>query len=100
MLTPQLRSQFVTKILTSQTGEKFRVVFLVALVNGKMQAQVVSAECLTKSVSNEAILSLPVNFSKEFVTFTYTQTSDPKVSVFNSLFFFNSQPTRAPSFSN
>jgi hypothetical protein len=91
MLSPHLRSQFVTKILTSPTGEQYRVVFLVALVNGEVKAQVISAECLSTLCLAEATTKSPV-------TFTYTPTFSEKLSLFNELFFFNSQPTRAPSF--
>lgn len=93
MLSTHLRSQFVTKILTNATGEKFRVVFLVALVNGEVKAQVVSATPLTQP---EAVC-LPKVHVKSPTTFTYTPTFSSKVSLFNSLFFFTSQPTRAPS---
>lgn len=94
MLTPHLRSQFVTKILTSPSGEQFRVVFLVAVVNGEVKAQVVSAT----PVKVAANLCLPLQKNSEnFVVSTNSQkeTFSP---YFNSLFFFNSQPTRAPSF--
>lgn len=94
MLTPYSRSQFVTKILTSPSGEKFSVVFLVALVNGEVKAQMVSATPLSKPVS----VCLPGVCVKAPVSFAYTPSSNPLVSLFNPLFFFNSQPTRAPSF--
>jgi hypothetical protein len=104
MLTPHLRSQFVTKILTSATGEHFRVVFLVALVNGEVKARMISAEPIAqtgaKSKAQAATpLCLPVSKSHEnFVTFTRSPKGTSPSPYFNSLFFFNSQPTRAPSF--
>jgi hypothetical protein len=96
MLSPQLRSQFVTKVLTSPTGEKFRVVFLVAVVNGEVKAQVVSATPI--SAKTVTVPCLPEAKIKSPVSFTYTPTFTEKLSLFNELFFFNSQPTRAPSF--
>ncbi len=93
MLTPHLRSQFVTKILTSANGDKFRVVFLVALVNGQVKAQMISAEPLAKADQ----ICLPFVAQKTSVTFVYKASSTPVVSPFNTLFFYNSQPTRAPS---
>lgn len=90
MLTPHLRSQFVTKILTSATGEQFKVVFLVALVNGEVKAQVISATPLSIPCLGEPKTKAPVSF-------TYTPSFFEKLSFFNELFFFNSQPTRAPS---
>lgn len=95
MLTPQLRSQFVTKVLTSSNGEKYKVVFLVALVNGEVKAQVVSAVLISEKA--EAVC-LPAPVSKKEIFYSYIPTFVPVVSPFNSLFFFNSQPTRAPSF--
>ncbi len=94
MLTTQLRSQFVTKVLTSQSGEKYKVVFLVALVNGEVKAQVVSAEPLIKT--EPIYLAQP--FIKAPVSFVYKPSFKEILSPFASLFFFNSQPTRAPAF--
>jgi hypothetical protein len=93
MLTPLSRSQFVTKILTSATGEQFRVVFLVALINGEVKAQVVSATPIAQCIHclPEAAIKVPVSF-------TYTPTFIPKILIFDSLEFFMSQPTRAPAF--
>jgi hypothetical protein len=96
MLTPLSRSQFVTKILTSPTGEQFKVVFLVALVNGEVKVQVISATPI--SAKTVTVPCLPKPFEKTSVSFTYTPTFTEKISFFNELFFFNSQPTRAPSF--
>lgn len=93
MLTPHLRSQFVTKILTSADGKQYKVVFLVALVNGEVKAQMISAEPVVKA----APICLPCASQKTPVTFVYTPASVPVVSPFNILFFYNSQPTRAPS---
>lgn len=91
MLTPYSRSKFITKILTSASGEQFRVVFLVAIVDGQLKAQVVSAERVS-------IACLPEFKIKSPATFIYKSASNPVVSLFNPLFFFNSQPTRAPAY--
>lgn len=97
MLTPASRSQFVTKILTSPTGEKYQVVFLVAVVNGELKAQVVSAN-LIEQTQAAAPLCLPCAKNNEnFVTFANSPKAAPS-PFYNELFFFNSQPTRAPSF--
>ena len=93
MLTPQLRSQFVTKILTSADGSQYKVVFLVALVNGEVKAQMISAEPVSKAVP----ICLPCASVKSPATFVYKASSTGVVSPFNTLFFYNSQPTRAPS---
>lgn len=94
MLTPYSRSKFITKILTSANGERFRVIFLVALIDGKVQVQVVSAE----PIATPSVICLPTISQKNSVAFAYAPASAPMVSPFSSLFFFNSQPTRAPSF--
>lgn len=94
MLTPYLRSQFVTKILTSANGEQYKVVFLVALVNGEVKAQIISAEPMVKATP----VCLPKAVVKSPATFTYVAPTTPVVSFFNELFFFNSQPTRAPAY--
>lgn len=96
MLTTHLRSQFVTKTLTSSTGEQFRVVFLIALVSGEVKAQVVSVTPLSTKTTTTPCL--PGVHTKVLISFTYTPPSVPKLSFFNSLFFFTSQPTRAPSY--
>jgi hypothetical protein len=97
MLTTHLRSQFVTKILTNASGEQFRVVFLVALINGEVKAQVISAEPISESKA-AAPLCLPcIKNDENFVTFTKPGKGTSSPSLFNELFFFNSQPTRAPS---
>lgn len=93
MLTPHLRSQFVTKILTSADGREYKVVFLVALVNGEVKAQVISAE----PIAEASPLCLPEAKVKAPVSFIYTPSPVSRISLFDSLFFFNSQPTRAPS---
>lgn len=93
MLTSYSHSKFITKILNSDTGEQYKVVFLVAIVNGEVMAKVVSAE----QISRPNVVCLPEAIIRTPVTFIYTPISNPVVSLFNSLFFFNSQPTRAPS---
>ena len=104
MLKPSIPSKFVERIITSQTGEQYRVVFLVTLVGGEVKARVVSAELITGLVSGSVdqskqsgILSLP-GFSALVVADTeYVFDFTPEVSPFTSLLFFTSQPTRAPS---
>ncbi len=95
MLTPYTRSQFVKKILVSPTGEQFSVVFLVSLVDGKVNAQIISAQ----PISKPSVICLPTFYKKERIIYTVVKNSVKKIeSPFNTFFFFNSQPTRAPSF--
>lgn len=106
MLTPQVRSQFVTKVLTSNNGDKYRVVFLVTMVDGTPRGQVVSAE-LISTAYNQAGQSAQSQSSENFILpepakkspqiFTYKPTFSGIISPLSFLDFFMSQPTRAPS---
>ncbi|HEY4494515.1 MAG TPA: hypothetical protein VJC02_00245 [Candidatus Paceibacterota bacterium] len=98
MLTPFSRSKFVTKVLTSHSGEQFKVVFFVTLIDGKLKADIVSIEPISSSIKNTQNIFLPIFNKEKSVTFSYTKASHSVVSPFNNLFFFNSQPTRAPAF--
>ncbi|MSR71207.1 MAG: hypothetical protein EXS50_00845 [Candidatus Taylorbacteria bacterium] len=98
MFTPCIQSKFVEKILTNVNGEQFRVTFFVSLVAGEIKAQVVSAECISKTVEAKKILCLPEFYAKQVQDFIYAPSCAPILSPFNQFFFFNSQPTRAPSF--
>ncbi len=106
MLTTYSKPQFVEKIITSQTGEQFRVTFLVAIVAGEMKAKVVSMMPLarqpvtasTQSATSRTVLSLAAPFEKIATAFTYSPAFAPVISPYTILEFFVSQPTRAPSF--
>jgi len=106
MLKPLQPSKFVERIITSQTGERYRVVFLVTLVNGEVRAKAISAELISTPVlklgsvdsDGSVILSLPGASSVGVADTTYIFSYSPIVSPFTSLLFFTSQPTRAPSF--
>jgi hypothetical protein len=99
MLTAYSQPQFVEKVITSQTGERFRVTFLVALVDGKMSAKVVSAVAVdTSPIVSSPVFSLAAPLEKKTVSFTYKPSFAAKISPYFSLDFFVSQPTRAPSF--
>jgi len=117
MLKPSIPSKFVERIVTSQTGERFRVVFLVTLVNGEVRAKVISAEAISapalklapgfvdsgadfsnKNFDHSSTLLL-VGYSSPVIADTaYVFDFAPEVSPFTSLLFFTSQPTRAPSY--
>ncbi|MDB5258853.1 MAG: hypothetical protein JWO73_61 [Candidatus Taylorbacteria bacterium] len=101
MLTPQITSKFVTKILTDKAGDTYRVVFLVALVGGKVQAQVVSAELIASASAavsaSPEILSLPAAVRKAVAEFAYAPSFGGIISPLSTFEFFMSQPTRAPS---
>ncbi|HEY4511849.1 MAG TPA: hypothetical protein VJH55_03340 [Candidatus Paceibacterota bacterium] len=107
MLLTQFQPKYVEKILTNEKGEQFRVVFLVAFVDGQIKAKIVSMErvgegCTTQNSSfgdeTSKVLRLPELKKSEHQEFSYTPFFSDQVSPFYPLFFFNSQPTRAPSF--
>lgn len=90
--------QFVEKIVTDRSGQVFKLTFLVAIVDGQLKGRLVSAQPLAQSFKNtESILSLPVICPKNETITEYTPAFAPIVSPYSELFFFTSQPTRAPS---
>ena len=107
MSKPSIPSKFVERIITSQTGERYRVLFLVTLVDGEVKAKAISAELIsapvlkigsTYSNKSSVILSLPGASSNVVADTAYVFNYSPIVSPFTSLLFFTSQPTRAPSY--
>jgi hypothetical protein len=111
MLTPHLQSRFIEKVLTDRTGQQFRVLFLVSLVNGEVRGQIVSAQPIFEGVR---VASLPGRVYKvlpctklclpctkaaakiiESKVRSWSRVASP---YYSSLEFFMSQPTRAPSF--
>jgi hypothetical protein len=101
MISLYTGSKYIEKVLTSAAGEQFRVTFLVSLIDGQMKAKVVSVAPLSTefagSHKSKTIL-LPTFAEKVKSYFRYTPSPAPKISYFDSLFFFTSQLTRAPSF--
>lgn len=97
MIVPYLQSRFITRILTSPTGEKFEVIFLVHFVDGKFQAQVVSAKPISESREKPSACLPSCKISSED-NFSYFPAFYPIISPFKDLLFFTSQPTRAPAF--
>ena len=94
--------------MTSQTGEQYRVVFLVELIGGEAKARVISAEIITELApagkggsqkrSQSEPLYLPSITASTITDTVYIFDFTPVVSPFTSLLFYTSQPTRAPSF--
>lgn len=104
MITPYSQSKFIRKTLTSATGETFSVLFLVTLVSGEVKAQIVSAEQistiprLTGEVNENSSHFLPVCCKEVEHDTAYIPATVAEVSPYIELFFFNSQPTRAPAY--
>ncbi len=95
MLAPYSQSKFVEKILANAKGEEFRVIFLVSLEGGEIKARIVSAEKI--DARKEEALSLPGSPGVCPQEISYIPFFSCAFSSFDELFFFNSQPTRAPS---
>ena len=112
MLTPYSKSQFLSRIFTDATGRQFRLTFLVAVVNGELRGHLVSAQpvssrttanvCrqLTGQVSSAEVgprYCLPIVCSDHKPATEYVSAYAPVISPYMELYFFTSQPTRAPS---
>lgn len=98
--------QMISRIFTDQLGQVFRLTFFVVMVNGELKGRLVSAQPI-KANSQEflqqdshSILLLPVSCPKNITVTPFISSYTPFVSPFNELFFFTSQPTRAPSSSD
>ena len=111
MLTPNLQSRFIEKVLTDRAGQQYRVLFLVSLVNGEVRGQIVSAQPIYEDAN---VIRLPGRVAKaqSFVKLCLPCTKAAAKIIsssvrswarvaspyYSSLEFFMSQPTRAPSF--
>lgn len=99
MLTLYQKPQFVERVVTDRNGRCFRLVFLVASINGELKARLVSAIPLGGSFKCASeVPCLPVAASEPANDTPYLPASTPVVSPYLELLFFVSQPTRAPSF--
>jgi hypothetical protein len=91
----QLNSIF-ERIVKDKNGLLVRVRFTVVEVDGKFQAQIISAIPFVSPV--EDVVCLPCIKESEVVTETSFADFESILSPYFSLEFFMSQPTRAPAF--
>lgn len=104
--------QFLSRIFTDLSGQQFRLTFFVTIVAGEPRGHLVSAQPISTSAhlrlsgscassssnaSDGQIFCLPVACPKKEIETIYIPAYTPIVSPFTELFFFTSQPTRAPS---
>ena|SRR3989344_4390297 len=105
--------QLVSRIFTDQLGQQFRLTFFVSIVNGEVRGRLVSAQPISSSAaqanvsrialtgdsvsSPDQIFCLPIFCTKKEVETSYVPSYAPIVSPYRELYFFMSQPTRAPS---
>ncbi|GEM_PF-1296827 len=106
--------QFLSRIFTDISGQQFRLTFFVTIVAGEPRGHLVSAQpisiaahlrlsgsCASSDCSNNSggqIFCLPVACPKKEIETIYIPAYTPIISPFTELFFFTSQPTRAPNF--
>ncbi len=91
----------ITRVFTDHTGRSFRLTFFVTIVNGEVKGRLVSAQPISKNknlASQDSVLCLPVAYPVTVTETPFIPAFTPFVSPFSELFFFTSQPTRAPSY--
>ena len=97
--------QLIERIFTDQHGRQFRMVFMVAVVDGELKGKLVSVQPISAASHklNGAVSSgticLPISCSVKKAETIYVADFAPVVSPYVSLeSLMTSQPTRAPSF--
>lgn len=111
MITTYNQPRFLSRIFTDASGRRFRLTFLVAVVNGELKGRLVSAEPLSSSAffdnlqlagntaSVDRHFCLPIFCTENKPDTRYIPALAPVVSPYFSLeFLINSQPTRAPAY--
>jgi hypothetical protein len=96
MLTIQPQKKIVEKILTTRAGKQVRVTFAVVETAGNIEFKVLSVAPIIAIEQKTVILGLPGTVARNVVE-TVSHTFETLVSPYVSLFFFDSQPTRAPN---
>jgi hypothetical protein len=103
MITSLSRPQFISRIFTDVSGRQFRLNFFVAVVGGEIRGHLLSVEPISSSVKllsgevADGSICLPIVCSDTKPVTAYISPFIPVVSPYTELYFFNSQPTRAPS---
>lgn len=107
--------QFLSRIFTDAAGRQFRLTFFVTIVDGEARGHLVSAEpmkrdgrastllrlsgsCATTAGSSNGVFCLPIACPQKELESVYIPAYTPIVSPYTDLYFFTSQPTRAPNF--
>jgi len=97
------KSGFISRIFTDKAGRSFRLTFLVAVVDGELKGRLVSAEPLSLDYAQlpgqvvDGSFCLPVFCRAKKPETAFIPAYVPIVSPYIELYFFTSQPTRAPS---
>jgi len=90
----QLNSTF-ERIVRDKSGVLLRVRFVVVEENGSLRAQIVSAEPIL--LQNETPVCLPISVTTPKAVYSYKPSFSSKFFATETLEFYMSQPTRAPS---
>lgn len=90
----QLNSTF-ERIVRDKNGVLFRIRFIIENIDGRPQPRIVSAEALKKTT--EQVIFLPKEKVAKVIVEDRTPSFISFFSPFETLEFFMSQPTRAPS---
>jgi hypothetical protein len=96
--------QLIERIFTDQHGRQFRMVFMVAVVNGELKGKLVSVQPISAASAklhgtvSSGVICLPAECAAKEGDTLYVQHVAPIVSPYTSTeFLINTQPTRAPS---
>ena len=109
MLANYIQPKFLSRIFTDPTGRQFCLTFLVTVVDGEVRGRLISAEPISPDVSasptlqldgdiDDGVLCLPTVSFKKVSGTEYKHSFVPVISPYTELYFFTSQPTRAPSY--
>ena len=99
MLTLRPQQKIVEKIVTTRDGGRARVIFAVIETAGDIQFKVLKVIRIVAAIKGSAILALPGNVIAA-ASISTARAFETLVSPYLPLFFFDSQPTRAPNFVN
>lgn len=103
MITSLSRPQFISRLFSDVSGRQFRLNFFVAVVDGEVRGHLLSVEPISSTVKllagevADAFICLPIVCSDAQPVTAYVSPFIPVVSPYTELYFFTSQPTRAPS---
>ena len=92
------------RILSDKNGQLIRVCFAVVEINGALKGQIISIEPVlqvtgkTLSTHTTPHVCLPISIQNDISDTTGFNAYSNTPSPYSFLDFFNSQPTRAPSF--
>ncbi len=97
MLALRPEQKIIEKILTTRNGKHVRVTFVIVETAGNIALRVLSVTPIHSTESNSSILHLSGTATISKIAAAFEPFSKI-ISPYVSLFFYDSQPTRAPNF--